>query len=85
MISEYKDKNYTLETIHSNLKNIQNKIFDAQIKIKGTWEDMNDIIFVLIDPPKKLNYVTIKNDFIKLFKVEERINEEYYIYKGFEK
>ncbi|ASM39298.1 DUF342 domain-containing protein [Campylobacter sp. RM12327] len=84
MISEYKDKNYTLETIHSNLKNIQNKIFEAQIKIKGTWEDMNDIIFVLIDPPKKLNYVTIKNDLIKLFKVEERIDEEYYIYKGFE-
>lgn len=85
LVAQYKDKKYTQDFAHTNLKNIQNKIFDAQIKIKGTWEDMNDIIFVLIDPPNKLSYVTIKNDFIKLFKVEERMNEEYYIYKGYDK
>lgn len=83
-IAQYKDKNYAIENLHLNLKDIQNKIFESKIEIKGTWEDMNDIIFVLIDPPKKLSYVTIKNDFIKLFRVEERINEEFYIYKGYE-
>lgn len=78
----YKKDKKELEMLHFELKELQGQIFKAKIIISGTFQEFNDITFVLIDPPISVNYTTTKTNMSNLYKLEEIGNEKYSIYKG---
>ncbi|MBR8465856.1 DUF342 domain-containing protein [Campylobacter sp. faydin G-140] len=86
LLNEFKDKKRRLLDLRVELGVMQNGIFSAKVVNRGAWLDLNEIKFVLVDPPQNITYLTKQNELahvISLNKIEKRDgNFEYRVKKS---
>lgn len=85
MLADYKYKKGEIERIKSELDVMQNGIFAAKIVNRSRWNELNEVWFVLVDPPKTIKYITKQGEMARVIKLK-RINtengEEYEVVKS---
>lgn len=71
LLVEYKDTKKQLSILKEELDVMQNGIFAAKIINHSRWLDLNEIKFVIIDPPKQVNYATRENEMARTISLQK--------------
>lgn len=76
LLKEHKDKKELILTLKEKLNAMQNSIFEAKIINRSTWIDLNEIKFILVDPPQNITYSTKQNEMARVISLEKVENED---------
>ncbi len=85
MLKIFKDKKELLATLKDELEIMQNGIFSAKVINRGNWVELNEIRFVIVDPPQNVTYISKQNETahaITLEKIGDGDEAEYKIKKS---
>ncbi|MFC2746965.1 MAG: flagellar assembly protein A, partial [Campylobacter concisus] len=85
LLKIFKDKKELLATLKDELEIIQNGIFSAKVINRGNWVELNEIRFVIVDPPQNVTYISKQNETahaITLEKIGDGDEAEYKIKKS---
>ena len=58
----FKEKKELLSDLKDELEMMQNGIFSAKVINRGNWIELNEIRFVIVDPPQNVTYVSKQNE-----------------------
>ncbi|WXG20337.1 hypothetical protein VBZ67_07765 [Campylobacter concisus] len=58
----FKEKKELLANLKDELEIMQNGIFSAKVINRGNWIELNEIRFVIVDPPQNVTYVSKQNE-----------------------
>ena len=85
LLKIFKDKKELLATLKDELEIMQNGIFSAKVINRGNWVELNEIRFVIVDPPQNVTYISKQNETahaITLEKIGDGDEAEYKIKKS---
>ncbi len=85
LLKIFKDKKELLSTLKDELEIMQNGIFSAKVINRGNWVELNEIRFVIVDPPQNVTYISKQNETahaITLEKIGDGDEAEYKIKKS---
>ena len=85
LLKIFKEKKELLADLKDELEVMQNGIFSAKVINRGNWIELNEIKFVIVDPPKNVTYVSKQNEIahvITLDKFDNGGEVEYKIKKS---
>ncbi|MCD8213934.1 MAG: FapA family protein [Campylobacter sp.] len=71
LLKEFKVKKEQMNDLKSELEMMQNGIFSAKIINRGNWIELNEIKFVLVDPPQNITYSTKQNETARVISLEK--------------
>ena len=81
----FKEKKELLSDLKDELEIMQNGIFSAKVINRGNWIELNEIRFVIVDPPQNVTYISKQNEtahVITLDKFDNGGDVEYKIKKS---
>ena len=85
LLKIFKEKKELLADLKDELEVMQNGIFSAKVINRGNWIELNEIKFVIVDPPKNVTYISKQNEIahvITLDKFDNGGEVEYKIKKS---
>ncbi|BCX79470.1 FapA family protein [Campylobacter sp. 19-13652] len=85
MLADYRYKKGEIERIKSELDVMQNGIFAAKIVNRSRWNELNEVWFVLVDPPQTIKYITKQNEMariMRLKRISTEAGDEYEVVKS---
>ncbi|MDL0088310.1 flagellar assembly protein A [Campylobacter gastrosuis] len=85
LLKDFNAKKAELKRLKDELDVMQNGIFAAKIINRSNWLELNEIKFILVDPPKEVVYPTRQNEMarvISLVKVGDEIEPKFEIKKS---
>jgi len=62
LLKIFKEKKELLADLKDELEVMQNGIFSAKVINRGNWIELNEIKFVIVDPPKNVTYISKQNE-----------------------
>ena len=62
LLKIFKEKKELLADLKNELEVIQNGIFSAKVINRGNWIELNEIRFVVVDPPQNVTYISKQNE-----------------------
>jgi hypothetical protein len=84
MLKKYKDDKAQLEDLHSDLNEVQLKVFSAKIINHSPWLEFNEIKFKLISPAVEVTYNTKDHEIIREMTLKQVGDSEYKINRSSE-
>ncbi len=71
LLKEFRSKKEQVADLRAELEMMQNGIFSAKVINRGNWIELNEIRFVLIDPPQNITYSTKQNETARVISLEK--------------
>ncbi|MGG7073313.1 flagellar assembly protein A [Campylobacter sp. 9BO] len=66
LLHEFKTKKAEHKGLKDELDVMQNGIFAAKVINRSNWLELNEIKFIVIDPPTEVSYITRQNEMIRI-------------------
>ena len=71
LLKEFRSKKEQVAALRAELEMMQNGIFSAKVINRGNWIELNEIRFVLVDPPQNITYSTKQNETARVISLEK--------------
>ncbi|MCR4942377.1 MAG: FapA family protein [Campylobacter sp.] len=82
LLKKQKNKKALFRSLKEELDVMQNGIFAAKVINRGSWKELNEIKFIIIDPPSEVSYTTRQNEIIRVMSLKRNQNGEFVIKKS---
>lgn len=81
MLEEFKFKKEKFRHLKAELDVMQNGIFAAKVINRSSWLELNEVKFIVIDPPSEVAYTTKQNEMARVMMLERTNDDKFRIKK----
>ncbi|WP_169776750.1 flagellar assembly protein A [Campylobacter mucosalis] len=82
LLKELKSKKSEHQTLKEELNVMQNGIFAARVINRSNWLELNEVKFIVIDPPVDVTYMTKQNEMARVMSLERVGDDKFQIKKS---
>ncbi|MGH1600155.1 flagellar assembly protein A [Campylobacter majalis] len=75
LLREYNSIKFELNDLKTELDIMQNGILSAKVVNRSNWLELNEVKFILVDPPTEVSYLTKQNEMARVMKLA-KINDD---------
>lgn len=75
LLLDFKNKKAEHKILKDELDIMQNGIFSAKVINRSNWLELNEVKFIVIDPPTEVTYIAKQNEMVRIMTLTRRDNK----------